>query len=216
MPPEINIHQLPIPAWDLRCPGCRYDLTGLPSHRCPECGRKLDMADVVQPWHRVRSPTFTGREQPLPDFGLQCRSCDKPLAGGVGSACGKCAAPLDLERLRPTRKWFTVDRRIGRGIPTDQIQAMLTEAYVPFRVEADRTYREIYGITAMDPIRLRVMSEFFFDALHLIRVREEEHLSDVERSSSNEWPCPECDEKNPGHFDICWSCSTDRPEPPVG
>ncbi len=211
MPPEIDIHQLPIPAWDLLCPGCRYVLTGLTSHRCPECGLDLDMADVVQPWHLVRSPTFTGRERPLPDFGLECRSCDEALVGAVGSMCVKCAAPLDLDQFKPASEWFTVDRVIRRGIPMELIEAMLTEEYVPFRIEKDRTYREIYGLTATDPLRIRVMSEFFFDFLRLVRVREEEHRCDVERSSPGEWPCPDCGEKNPGHFDICWSCSADHP-----
>jgi hypothetical protein len=33
----------PIPAeWRLRCPACDYDLTGLSTRRCPECGRIFD------------------------------------------------------------------------------------------------------------------------------------------------------------------------------
>ncbi len=212
MPPEIDIHQLPIPMWNLLCPGCRYDLTGLPSHRCPECDLELDMADVVRPWHRLRSPTFTGRERPLPDFGLECARCEASLAGAERETCAECSAPLGLERLKPGGEWFTVDRVLRRGVPIDLIRAILTEEYVPYRVEEHRTYREIYGMTAIDPVRLRVMSEFFFDLLRLVRVREEEHLSDVERSSPGEWPCPDCGENNPGHFDVCWSCSADRPE----
>jgi hypothetical protein len=169
------------------------------------------MADVVRPWHRLRSPTFTGRERPLPDFGLECARCDASLAGAEGTACVKCFAPFDLERLKPAGEWFTVDRELRRSIPVDLIVALLTEQYVPYRIEENQTYRAIYGLSATDPVRLRVMSAFFFDFLRLVRVREQEHLSDVERSSPGRWACPECGESNPGHFDICWSCSAQRP-----
>ena len=214
MPPTIDIHQLPIPMWDLRCPDCHYDLTGLPSHRCPECGLSFDIADVVQSWHRLRAPTFTGREQPVPDFGLECAKCDEPLVGSMGSVCGHCAAPLDLEKVRPTRKWFTLDRMIRRGVPMDLIEALLVEEQVPYRIEKDQTAGEIFGFTTMDQVRIRVLSEFFFDFLHLVRIREEEQQSDVERAAQDRWTCAECDEKNPGHFDLCWSCSEDRPDQP--
>jgi len=30
------------PEWNLHCPECDYDLTGLSSRRCPECGRRFD------------------------------------------------------------------------------------------------------------------------------------------------------------------------------
>ena len=68
---DIDLNTLPIPDWGLICPKCRYPLVGLPAHRCPECGTEFDMADVVQTWHRLRDPRFTGHELPLPDFGLQ-------------------------------------------------------------------------------------------------------------------------------------------------
>jgi hypothetical protein len=38
---------LPIPDLGLRCPGCGYNLAGLPEHRCPECGRALDFDDHI-------------------------------------------------------------------------------------------------------------------------------------------------------------------------
>jgi predicted amidophosphoribosyltransferase len=38
---------LPIPAIALRCPTCAYDLTGLTEPRCPECGNRFDLDDIV-------------------------------------------------------------------------------------------------------------------------------------------------------------------------
>ena len=38
----------------VRCLSCKYDLTHLPEHRCPECGREFDPDDSAykHPWRR--------------------------------------------------------------------------------------------------------------------------------------------------------------------
>ena len=33
---------------DLRCPHCDYDLRGLPTNRCPECGREFDVEELKE------------------------------------------------------------------------------------------------------------------------------------------------------------------------
>ena len=43
----------------MHCLGCRYDLTGNVSNRCPECGRAFDPADPETVGPRVNSPPRT-------------------------------------------------------------------------------------------------------------------------------------------------------------
>jgi|ERR1043166_3094894 hypothetical protein len=40
---------LPIPDLGLRCLSCGYLLAGLPSHVCPECGRKIKIEEHIPP-----------------------------------------------------------------------------------------------------------------------------------------------------------------------
>ena len=50
------------------------------------------------------------------------------------------------------------------------------------------------------------------DARRQGRLNELLESAHREAKSLPEWSCPECDEINPGTFDVCWNCSTPRPE----
>ena len=41
------------------------------------------------------------------------------------------------------------------------------------------------------------------DAKNIINKYEE----DLQNSSNSKWQCPDCNETNPGTFEICWSCN---------
>ncbi len=206
---DVDIHQLPIPDWGLRCPQCRYPLCGLPSHRCPECGLTLDMDEIVQPWVRVRDPRFSGHERPLPDFGLTCTSCGAALAGAASHACGQCGAYFDLEALRPTSTWFILDRELTRDLHLPAVHAMLILERVPHVATGEKTVREIYGGHGMTFTRLRVVSEFFFEVLWLLE-RARHDLEQAREVADQAWICQHCGEENPGHFEVCWSCEAER------
>ena len=55
----VDLNQLPIPDWGLRCPTCSYLLKGLPSHRCPECGTQLPMAGLVHVGMHAAADRYT-------------------------------------------------------------------------------------------------------------------------------------------------------------
>ncbi len=207
---EIDLHQLPIPDWDLFCPNCRFPLRGLPQPRCPECGTTFDVADLVCPWTRLRDPLFTGQELPVPDFGIDCEYCGAPLADAAQPYCPACAAPFNLENYRPQKPWFLLDAELCEPLPMPAIQARLAQEYVPHVVIDEKTIRDIYVGQDMTRTRLRIPSEFYFDVRWLIqRVREE--IRDVQAAEPGaEWTCPHCGEENPAHFEVCWNCQAAR------
>lgn len=49
--PERSSHR----NWVPRCPGCEYDLSATPGHRCPECGALFDRKTVFKPPARASS-----------------------------------------------------------------------------------------------------------------------------------------------------------------
>lgn len=207
---DIDLRKLPIPDWGLICPTCRYPLRGLPEHRCPECGQKFDVVDLVRPWTRLRPPRFTGRELPIPEYGFACGSCGAPLAAATQFACTRCGTPFDLESRRPAGEWFVLGTDLCAGLAIPGVQSLLAAENVPYAPMSDMTLAEIYGGQSILPTRLRVPSEFYFEVLWLIQRSRQ----DVQRLRAAgplpRWCCANCGEANPGHFDLCWNCEHGR------
>ncbi len=205
---EIDLNTLPIPDWDVRCPRCKYPLRGLPAHRCPECGAVLDMQSLVRTWTRLREPQFTGRERPLPDFGLRCGGCGASLAGAAESQCAVCGRAFDVEAARPARRWFLVDRDLTGELPLPIVEMLLETERVPFVVYGGRTAVEIYMGSRSLGSRILVDSDFYFDVRWLLQ-RERSRLA-ARRAGPEPaaWRCEACGEDVPGHFDVCWNCQT--------
>lgn len=164
---EVDLHQLPIPSWNLSCPSCGYCVNGLTSHRCPECGREFDMSVMVPTHARLRDPTFTGEESPLLDFGLRCHSCDRPLIGAEDGLCPHCATAFDPTALLPSEPWFGVPAWMRYGVPVEIVALMLDDAFVPYIA------RHAQNAFVAGSMQLSVASEFFFDLLYLTRQRSE-------------------------------------------
>lgn len=207
---DIDLRQLPIPDWGLECPTCRYPLRGLPGYRCPECGQEFDIKELVRPWTRLRAPRFTGRELPVPDYGLTCSACGAPLAGAPRSACSTCRTPFDLEDRRPAGEWFVFGTDLTGGLPIPGVQSLFAAENVPYAPFNDMTLAEIYGGQSILPTRLRVPSEFYFDVLWLLRRARQELQALRAAGPQPNWRCTNCGEANPGHFDLCWNCEQAR------
>ncbi len=207
---EIDWYQLPIPDWGLTCPTCGYPLRGLPQHRCPECGTDLDMAALIRPWTRLRDPRFTGRERPLPDFGLLCRACGRALAGAPRDVCLHCGRQFDVEDWRPPREWFVLDAALVGPLPIPGVQALLANELVPHFPVGELSVAEIYGGRSSTINALRIPREFYFEVRWLVQ----RALADLRAARAargrGDWRCAACDAPNPGHFELCWNCERPR------
>lgn len=208
---EIDLYQLPIPDWGVLCPQCSYPLVGLPAHRCPECGLKFDMGEVVQSWHRLRPPRFTGQEDPFPDFGMDCTRCRRPLAGARGFACPHCDTRFDPESRRPRRDWHPINDDLYGGVSAATLAPILAAEKVPYMFAENNVIRDVFGVTNVTDARLLIPNEFYFDTLWLIQ-RSVVELRSRRGKAGASWRCPRCSEKVPGHFEVCWNCQAPRGE----
>ncbi|MEW6251385.1 MAG: hypothetical protein AB1716_12115 [Planctomycetota bacterium] len=209
---DFDLDQLPIPDWGLHCPKCRYPLRGLPRHRCPECGTAFEMRDMVPPSTRVRAPRIVGLPLPIPDWGLVCLECRYPLRGLPTHRCPECGTRFDLETLRAAGEWFTLDAGMCPDLPFTHVLGLLQSEYVPHIPQPGRSVGQVYGLQPQDmPItRVKVATEFYYEVLWLIRGLREQ-LAASRAAARKTWRCAHCGEKNPGSFEVCWSCETDRP-----
>ena len=207
---DIDLERLPIPDFGLVCPACGYPLRDLPEHRCPECGTKFAVKDLVRTWTRLRGPRFTGHESPLPDFGLACATCGQALVGAVEQRCPGCGAAFDPEAVRPKEAWFVLDARLCGDLPIPAVQALLAMEGVPHFPLTERTLGQIYGSESFVLAGLRTPSEFYYELLWLLRRTLNEVQAARATADRDLWPCPQCGEHNPAHFEVCWNCERPR------
>ncbi len=199
---EIDIEQLPIPDWNLACPKCGNPLKSLPRHCCSECGSKVVMSELVQPWMRLREPQFTGCELPLPDFDLLCGACEAPLAGATELRCPGCRAPFDLRDSAPRSEWYKIPPSPRSGLPPQIVELILADEFIPYLRRESRDLSHILGLDPLADVRLEVPSDFYFDLLAAMR-RHELAAADP---ADPDWTCANCQESNPATFSTCWNC----------
>lgn len=224
----------PIPDLDMHCPNCGYSLTGLTGDRCPECGQPFSLAEMLEgmiapelaavmaaqfadpPDAHVprRPPAFTGRERPLPDFGLTCAACGIQLAGAAANQCPSCRRPFDLDALVPRLDMVDISRLIP-PVLAPASRSVLYEAGVPYFVQVG-AFERLYGV-ASGHQRVVIPREYVFDALHALAeatpvVNALLHVEAQHPGSAPEtgWTCPACSESVPAHFEICWNCQEPR------
>jgi rubrerythrin len=206
---EVDLNQLPIPAWGLNCPKCRYLLDGLPAHRCPECGTAFNVADLTGTWTHLRPPRFSGAELPIPDFGFTCRGCQQPVAGWTSRTCPTCSAVFDPAAERPDGAWFHADEEFCAPLLPPLVEMLAAANQIPYVLSEERSVAALY-MGRLGPPRLMISTAFFFELLHLIR-EESLRMAAGATVAPQEWTCPGCGESVPGNFDVCWSCQAARP-----
>ena len=203
---DIDLWHLPIPDWELSCPGCRYALCGLPSHRCPECGLELDMPALVKTWTRLREPRWTGRELPIPDYGLTCSGCDDDLEGWESFACRGCGRVVSLEKFRPTATWFAIEPAMTGALLLPLIEGLLADQLIPFLTRDDKSLADIFFGGRTIGTKVLVASEFYFEFRCLMRREQRRVEAGRKIIGSERWRCPKCGSRVPGNFEVCWKC----------
>ncbi len=206
---EIDPAQLPVPDWGLRCPACDYELRGLPSHRCPECGETFDVAALLKSWTRVRPPRFSGRERPIPDWGFQCSGCRRELRGWPTARCPQCGVENDpLERL-PAAAFFMLHEQSCPGLNGPTVELLMQREQIPYIFQLQRTFGDMILGRGDFPWRLFIPREFFFDSCAALAA-ERRRLAQARTLGAIEWHCARCGENNPGTFSICWNCASNN------
>ena len=160
-------------------------------------------------WSNLPAPRYTGAELPIPDFGLACAECGCPLAGWTRFECPDCATPVDLPAMLPDKPMICV-YRAPQWDQGRMVKLILDTNNVPCRLANDalaHAYGEIPMLTGYNEVL--VPRSHYFDALYTLR----HDWPEGPAVSADEWSCPECGERCPGTFELCWNCSAERQSP---
>jgi hypothetical protein len=196
---------LPIPEWlGLNCPKCDYPLRGLPEYRCPECGLQFNIDDLVTPTTPLRLPNITAKTRPVPNLDLECRKCAYPLRGLPDDRCPECGETFDLEDFIPPGQWVEAP---GSASLTESILLFshLRSLGIPCLFEDLKGPLGIRGADVLlgnKQVSLRVRRDYYFDAVDAV--------INAAEGSDTPWTCPNCSEKVPGNFDVCWKCQSPK------
>lgn len=83
----IDIDQLPVPDWGLRCSACDAPLAGMPEHRCGRCGLRFNVRQLL------------GQQRPVPNLGLACEQCGYLLTGLTEDRCPECGTEFSIRDM---------------------------------------------------------------------------------------------------------------------
>ena len=165
-----------------------------------------DPDEELYDWSNLPPPRFTGKELPIPDFGLACAECGEPLAGWHKFDCPECATPADLPATVPDRP-FVRAYRSPRLEQVRMAKLILDTNHVPNRL-GNESLQMAMGELPFVQISSEVLvpNSHYFDALYTLH----HDWPESGAASADEWTCHECGEICPGTFEVCWNCSAER------
>lgn len=98
MPTPPAGHPAPSPTPDLPprlCPACKYDLTGIESDTCPECGGHLFTGKAIETLARALSTIDQPASTSADRFDHpRCTACREPLPQPLPTHCPVCACKV--------------------------------------------------------------------------------------------------------------------------
>lgn len=89
------------------------------------------------------------------------------------------------------------------------IKGLLEQSGIEVSLEGESLSIGIGGLP-VDAIQVKVMVNEvqFEEAVKIIKDYEDNMLRDDDQNT--QWECTNCKKMNPGSFDICWSCQTEK------
>jgi hypothetical protein len=149
---------------------------------------------------------------PTPDLGLRCMECSYPLGGLMERRCPSCGQVFEYESFVPKGDFPALIADGKEVLLTPEVSDALRRAQIPF-VEVLGTAAHLYGtFSAMhNNTRVGVPRSQYFEAVDAVK-RLKDGVSNLPpHDARSEWVCPQCQEENPGTFEICWQCESERP-----
>lgn len=149
---------------------------------------------------------------PTPDLGLRCMQCEYPLGGLMERRCPSCGTPFEYESYVPKGDFPALIADGKEVLLTPEVMDALQRAQVPY-VEVHGVAAHIYGPFSATHSRTRagVPRSQYFEAVHAVKQLKDGIHALPPQEMRPDWCCPTCLEENPGAFEICWQCETNRP-----
>ncbi len=149
---------------------------------------------------------------PTPDLGLRCMKCSYPLGGLMERKCPECGTAYEYESFVPKGDFPALIADGKEVLLTPEVRDALRRVKIPF-VEVTGAAAQLYGLYSAThkDTRVGVLRSLYFEAVDAVRKLKDGVFELPPHDPGADWICPTCSEENPGMFEICWQCETNRP-----
>ncbi|MCG8403991.1 MAG: hypothetical protein MI923_02215 [Phycisphaerales bacterium] len=149
--------------------------------------------------------TFDPNELPVPDLGLRCLGCRYRLVGLSEHRCPECGSTFTMDDYIPPGDFPVVIFDGHETRLTPEVIDLMSRARIPF-MEKRSDLESVLNLSRA-PGRLAVPRSSYFHAISVLRGYALNHELPPMQDEPPDWVCKSCGESNPGHFEVCWSCS---------
>lgn len=149
---------------------------------------------------------------PTPDLGLRCMTCGYPLAKLPSHRCPECGNAFDFEDFVPPGDFPMVIFDGKEALLTPDAIDALRRAKIPY-IELIGPVESMYGFHSLTHTKSRfgVPRSSYFDAVYVLRQIHQGEFPPMDDAVLPDWVCIDCNEENPGNFELCWQCEASRP-----
>ena len=148
-----------------------------------------------------------------------CIGCGETLGAGRDHRCPSCGRlfdPEDASTYRQADVQSVVIFRTGDDLEASLVCEQLVSEGVQAMIVGDTLHTFGGGLPtpALSHLGILVHRHREADARRIVDAWIRSHSSGDGADATGDqpaWRCPQCDETNDGHFELCWNCQGDRP-----